>query len=279
MTQVYELEKLAVEVRKRLIEIIVKANGGHIGGALSSVDILVALHCEIMNIDPDNLYNPDRDRFILSKGHSVEGYYSVLEKCGFISEHTLNTYGKYNSILGGHPTNKVPGVEFNTGALGHGLAAGVGMALAAKRDHRTYKTYVLMGDGEHGEGSIMEAAASAGHYNLDNLVGILDRNKLQISGYTDEVCSSGNLAAKYEASNWSVIECDGHDMAELVSVFSTVPCKPGKPTFVIANTIKGKGVSFMENRMEWHHKVPTREQYVNAMLELNKQIEEIEYAK
>lgn len=279
MIQVHELERLAVDVRKRLIEIIVNANGGHIGGALSSVDILVALYCACMNIKSDHTTNPDRDRFILSKGHSVEGYYAVLEKCGFISTETLNTYGKYNSILGGHPTSKVPGVEFNTGALGHGLSAGVGMALAAKFDKKAYKTFVLMGDGEHGEGSIMEATASAGHYKLDNLVAIVDRNKLQISGYTDEVCSTGNLAARYAASGWALVECDGHNMAELVSVFTSIPIVINKPTFVIANTIKGKGVSFMENRKEWHHKVPTREQLRNAMLELNKQYKEIGYAK
>jgi transketolase len=279
MTRVHELEKIAAEVRKRLIGIIVRAGGGHIGGALSSVDILVALHCGVMKTDPQNPQDPDRDRFLLSKGHSVEGYYSVLEKCGFISPEILDSYGKFNSLLGGHPTNKVPGVEFNTGALGHGLSAGAGMALAAKRDKRSYKTFVLMGDGEHGEGSIMEGAAAAGHYKLDNLVAIIDRNKLQISGFTEDVCSPGDIAAKYEASGWAVTECNGHNMEELLSVFSTLPKKTGKPTFVIANTVKGKGVSFMENRKEWHHKVPSKEQFENAILELNKQLEEIAYAK
>jgi transketolase len=269
MSQVNELEKLAVLVRKRLIEIIVSANSGHIGGSLSSVDILVALHFGVLNINPKDRYNPDRDRFILSKGHSVEGYYSVLEKLGFLSQEILNTYGKYNSPIGGHPTNKVPGVEFNTGALGHGLSAGVGMALAAKRDKKSYKTYVLMGDGEHGEGSIMEAVASAGHYKLDNLVAILDQNNLQISGYIEEVCSTCNIAAKYDACGWTVIECDGHSMSELLTVFRSLPKTTNKPTLVIAHTIKGKGISFIEDKKEWHHKVPTQEQYEKAMLELN----------
>lgn len=278
MIEVRELEKIAVEVRKRLIEVIMNANGGHIGGALSSVDILVALHFNAMNINSKNPTDPDRDRFILSKGHSSEGYYSVLEMSGFFSSDLLNTYGKFNSLFGGHPTTKVPGIEFNSGALGHGLSVGVGVALAAKRDKKKYKTFVLMGDGEHGEGSIMEAAASAGHYQLDNLVAILDGNKLQISGPVEDVCSVGDLAAKYEACGWSVIECDGHNMRELQSVFRSIPKFINKPTFVIANTIKGKGVSFMENRKEWHHKVPSKEQFEKAMLELNQQLNEIEYA-
>lgn len=277
MLQTQDLEKIAVEVRVRLIEIIVNAKGGHIGGALSSTDILVALYFKTLNIDPEKPGDPDRDRFILSKGHSSEGYYSVLEKRGFISKEVLNTYGQFNSLVGGHPTNKIPGVEFNTGSLGHGLSAGVGMALAAKRDSKTYKTFVLMGDGEHAEGSIMEAAAAAGHYHLDNLVAIIDRNNLQISGPTEEVMAIDDLAKKYEACGWHVIECDGHDMAELTDIFTNAPKVKGKPTFVLAHTIKGKGVSFMENRKEWHHKVPTIEQFENAKNELYKKLEELNY--
>jgi Transketolase, N-terminal subunit len=277
MLQTQELEKIAVEIRVRLIEIIVNAKGGHIGGALSSTDMLVALYFKVLNIDPEKPGNPDRDRFILSKGHSSEGYYAVLEKRGFISSEVLNTYGQFNSQIGGHPTNKIPGVEFNTGSLGHGLSAGVGMALAAKRDNKTYKTFVLMGDGEHAEGSIMEAAAAAGHYHLDNLVAIIDRNNLQISGPTEEVMAIDDLAKKYEACGWHVIECNGHDMAELTDIFTNAPKVKGKPTFVIAHTIKGKGVSFMENRKEWHHKVPTSEQFEDAKNELFKKLEELNY--
>ena len=189
MTEVKELVRIAVLVRRRTVEVVGKASGGHIGGSLSSVDILVALHFAIMNIDPENPEMKGRDRFIMSKGHSVESYYSTLESRGFITSEMLDTYGQFNSILAGHPTRKVPGIEFNSGALGHGLSVGVGLAIAAKRSGEMYMTWVLMGDGEHGEGSIMEAAASAGHYKLSNLVAIIDRNNLQISGRTEDVCA------------------------------------------------------------------------------------------
>ena len=212
-----ELEQIAFEVRKKLLQNIVKAGGGHTGGSMSSVDILVALYFDVMNIDPDNPDMKGRDRFIMSKGHSVESYHAVLSKRGFFSEEVLDTYGDFNSILAGHPTRKVPGIEVNSGALGHGLSVGVGMALAAKRSGTGYRTFVLMGDGEHGEGSIMEAAAAAGHYHLDNLVAIIDRNGLQISGKTEDVMSIENLEAKYQACGWSVRSCNGHDMDELTS--------------------------------------------------------------
>jgi transketolase len=275
MVQVKELEKRAVEIRKRTVEIIYRASGGHAGGSLSSVDILVALHFGIMNIDPKNPEMKGRDRFIMSKGHSVEGYYSTLEKRGFITSEMLDTYGKFNSLFAGHPTRKVPGIELNSGALGHGLSVGVGLALAAKRSGESYMTYVLMGDGEHGEGSIMEAAASAGHYKLNKLVGIIDRNQLQISGRTEEVCAIDDMEGKYRACGWNVIECKGHDMNELLHVFRSAK-QTEKPTLVIAHTVKGKGVSFMENRADWHHKLPSKEQIVQAFAELDKQMEEIE---
>ena len=182
-----ELERIAIEVRKNVLQNIVRAGGGHTGGSMSSVDILVALYFEVMKIDPRNPDMKGRDRFILSKGHAVESYHAVLAKRGFFSEKVLETYGDFNSILAGHPTRKVPGIEVNSGALGHGLSVGVGMALAAKRSGTACRAFVLMGDGEQGEGSIMEAAAAAGHYALDNLVAIIDRNRLQISGLTEEV--------------------------------------------------------------------------------------------
>lgn len=275
MSEVKELNKKAVLVRKRTVEIIGNASGGHIGGSLSSVDILVALHFDILNIDPKNPEMKGRDRFIMSKGHSVESYYATLESRGFITSEMLNTYGKFNSILAGHPTRKVPGIELNSGALGHGLSVGVGLALAAKRSGESYMTYVLMGDGEHGEGSIMEAAASAGHYKLNNMVGIIDRNQLQISGRTEEVCAIDDLEGKYRSCGWNVVECNGHDMNELLLVFQNVK-KSDKPTFVIAHTVKGKGVSFMENRAGWHHKLPSKEQLEQAFAELDKQMEDIE---
>lgn len=275
MTEAKELVRLAVLVRRRTLEVVGKASGGHIGGSLSSVDILVALHFAIMNIDPENPEMKGRDRFIMSKGHSVESYYSTLECRGFITSEMLDTYGQFNSILAGHPTRKVPGIEFNSGALGHGLSVGVGLAIAAQRSGESYMTWVLMGDGEHGEGSIMEAAASAGHYNLSNLVGIIDRNNLQISGQTEEVCAIDDLEGKYRACGWNVVCCNGHDMNELLHVLKNSKLSE-KPTLVIAHTVKGKGVSFMENRADWHHKVPTKEQLEQAFEELDKQMEDIE---
>ena len=270
-----ELKKITIEVRKQLLQITHDAGGGHTGGSMSSVDILVALYFSVMNIRPEDPDFSDRDRFILSKGHSVEGYYSVLAKRGFFDENILKTYGKYNSILAGHPTIKIPGIELNSGALGHGLSVGVGMALAAKRTNQSYKTYVLMGDGEHGEGSIMEAAAAAGHYNLDNLVAIIDRNMLQISGPTEEVCAIDDLATKYRSCGWSVVECDGNDIVEIRDTLMKAPIEKGKPTFIIAHTIKGKGVSFMENKAVWHHKVPSEMELKDAFEELNMKLEEI----
>lgn len=264
-----ELELIAVEVRKKLLRNILKAGGGHTGGALSSVDILVALYFDIMIIDPDDSGMKERDRFIMSKGHSVESYHAVLSRRGFFSEEVLDTYGDFNSTLAGHPTRKVHGIEVNSGALGHGLSVGVGMALSAKRSGSSWRTFVLMGDGEHGEGSIMEAAAAAGHYHLDNLIAIIDRNGLQISGKTEDVLSIENLEAKYQACGWNVRSCDGNNISELISVLGHVPFGKGKPSVLIAHTVKGKGVSFIENRADWHHKVPSQEQLQQAMEELN----------
>ncbi len=269
-----ELEHIAVEVRKKLLQNIVKAGGGHTGGSMSSVDILVALYFKVLNIDPGNPQWKERDRFIMSKGHSVESYHAILANRGFFSEEVLDSYGDFQSILAGHPTRKVPGIEINSGALGHGLSVGVGMALAAKRSGSSWRTFVLMGDGEHGEGSIMEAAAAAGHYNLDNLVAIIDRNGLQISGKTEEVLSIENLEAKYRACGWSVGTCNGHDMDELISKLNHTPFEKGSPSVLIAHTVKGKGVSFMEDRATWHHKLPSPEQLQQALEELNLMVEE-----
>ncbi len=268
-----ELELIAIEIRKKLLQTIVKAGGGHTGGSLSSVDILVALYFDVMNIDPGNPEMKGRDRFIMSKGHSVESYHAVLSRRGYFSEEVLDSYGDFNSILAGHPTRKVPGIEVNSGALGHGLSVGVGMALAAKRSGTGCRAFVLMGDGEHGEGSIMEAAAAGGHYKLDNLVAIIDRNRLQISGKTEDVMSIENLEAKYQACGWSVRSCNGHDMDELTAVLRKTPFEKGKPSFLIAHTVKGKGVSFMEDKAAWHHKVPSTEEMLQAMEELNFKLE------
>jgi transketolase len=251
---------------------IYKAQTGHIGGSLSATDILVSLYYGVMKIDPQKPKWDERDRFILSKGHSVEAYYAVLSSKGYFPKEELETYGCFQSRLLGHPNVKVPGVEMNTGALGHGLSIAVGMALAGKMDRHDYRVYVLMGDGEQAEGSNWEAAMAAANYNLDNLVGIIDRNRLQISGNTEQVMRLENLADKWSAFGWQVTETDGHNINTLVDTFSSLPHN-GKPHLVIADTIKGKGVSFMENRPEWHHGVLSIEQYNQAMNELNAQTE------
>ena len=199
----------------------------------------------------------------------MEGYYAILAEAGFFSKDILDTYGKFHSILAGHPTRKVPGVELNSGALGHGLSVGVGIAIAAKMDNKPHRVFVLMGDGEQGEGSIMEAANSAGHYKLDNLVAIIDRNFLQISGNTEDVMSLENLKNRWLAYNWHVDEVNGNNISELVNLFDSYPLEKGKPHLVIARTTKGCGVSFMENKAEWHHKVPNSEQLDLAMAELD----------
>jgi len=269
--EVRYLESKAKEIRRTIVEMIYNAKSGHIGGALSSVDILVTLFYKVLRIDPKNPASPDRDRFILSKGHSVEGYYAILADLGFINREELKTYCRFNSRLTGHPTVKVPGVEANTGSLGHGLSIGVGMALAGKMDKRNYRVYVLMGDGEQAEGSVWEAGMSASHYKLDNIIGIIDRNRLQIGGSTESVMSLESLSAKWSAFGWEVKEVDGHSFKELIDVLGNTPLTLNKPTLIIAHTIKGKGISFIENRAEWHHRVPTDEEFIKIMEELTQE--------
>jgi transketolase len=274
-TSTRELRLQAARTRKRLLEIIYRAGAGHTGGSLSSVDILTCLYSGIMNINPANLSDPSRDRFIMSKGHSVESLYCVLNEVGFIDNKILDTYGEYNTILAGHPTRKVPGVEVNSGALGHGLPVGVGMALGARLDSLPFRVFVLMGDGEQGEGSIYEAAMSASHYKLDNLVAIIDRNRLQISGNTEHVMAIDPVRERWQSLGWEVLECDGHAMDQLLETFQSIPRQIGKPHLVIANTVKGKGVSYMENQAKWHHGVPKKEQFEQAIEEINTIINEI----
>ena len=210
----------------------------------------------------------DRDRFILSKGHSVESLWSVLADRGFFPKEELATFSQFGTKLIGHPNNKVPGIEMNTGALGHGLAVSVGIALAAKRDGAGYRAFCLMGDGEQAEGSVWEAAMAGAHYKLDNLIGIIDRNRLQISGSTEEVMGLEPLEAKWEAFGWNVVSIDGNDMQALIDTFESVPFVKGKPTLVMANTVKGKGVSFAENVPHWHHHVPNENELSQALVEL-----------
>lgn len=256
-----------------VIDMVYEAGTGHTGSSLSNTDILTVLFYEVMKNDPVNPNWEERDRYIQSKGHAVESYWAVLADKGYFPKEELKTFSKFNTRLIGHPNNKVPGVEMNTGALGHGLSISVGMALAAKMDHKDYRVFTLMGDGELAEGSVWEAAMAASQYKLDNLVGIVDRNRLQITGSTDDVMSNEPLDKKWESFGWDVIEVDGNDIAELVQVFHSIPKTEGKPTIILANTIKGKGISFAENEAGWHHHVPSQEEYELAMKELSKRLE------
>lgn len=258
-----------------MLQVIYDAGGGHTGGSLSAIDLLLALYMRVMNVSVQLVRDVNRDRFIMSKGHSVEAYYSVLAAAGFISESELHSYGTFGTSLYGHPTIKVPGVEIATGALGHGLAPGVGAALAGKRDGRPYRVFVLMGDGEQAEGSVWEAAMAASNYALSNLIAILDYNKLQISGAVDEVMRTSSLREKWESFGWHVVEIDGHDFDAIIDSFAGIPLDSTKPHLIIAHTVKGKGVSFMENNAEWHHKVPSEEQLSLAHAELRQQMEQI----
>jgi transketolase len=265
---VKDLELKAKQVRKGVLDMVYVSRAGHVGGSMSSIDILATLYYKVLNIDPKKFSDPDRDRFILSKGHIAESLYYILGDKGFFDKEKLKTYSQYGSTLIGHPNNKNNGVEVNTGSLGHGLPVAVGMALAGKRDNKKYRVFTLMGDGEQAEGSVWEGAMAAANYKLDNLIGIVDRNGLQISGTTEEVMALDNLEDKWTSFGWEVVEVDGNNIEELLKVFNNIPAKKGKPTMVIAKTIKGKGISFMENKANWHHGVPTEEQYHQAVKEL-----------
>lgn len=273
---VKELALQAEKNRKRLIDVVYAARAGHIGGDLSCLNMLTALYFEIMNVSPERAKDPDRDRFVLSKGHCVEALYVTLESKGFLDPAVTDTLGKYGSILSGHPTIEVSGIEVNTGALGHGLPIGVGMALAAKMDGKDYRTFVVMGDGEQGEGSIYEAAMAANQYHLDNLVAVIDRNHLQISGNTEDVMSLEDMAARWTAFGWDVLRVNGDNIADIVDCFSKIDYTSGKPHLVISETTKGKGISFMENVASWHHGVPTAVQHAQAVEEITNRIKELE---
>jgi len=271
-----ELRLKSIYYRKNVLKYIKKANAGHTGGSLSCVDILNVLYNRILNISPQTFADPGRDRYIQSKGHSVEALYVVLADKGFFPESELETLCRYGSHYVGHPTRKVNGVEQSTGALGHGLAFSVGVALSAKKDNADYRVYTLLGDGELAEGSNWESMLTAAHYDLDNLTAIIDRNNLQITGRTEDVCNTEPLAEKFKAFGWCVKIIDGHDIAALTDVLHAIPFEAGKPNIVIANTTKGKGISFMENDCTWHHRVPDDEQYRQAQLELDALLGEIE---
>lgn len=271
-----DLKLQAEKSRRRLIEIIYNARAGHTGGDLSILNVMTALYFHILNVDKDNLDNPDRDRFILSKGHCVEALFVILEAKGILKKEIIDTLGQFNSPLAGHPTREVPGIEMCSGALGHGLSIGVCMAIAAKMDNRPYRTFVVMGDGEQGEGSIYEAAMAAAHYKLGNLVAVIDRNRLQISGNTEDVMALDCLVEKWESFGWDVIDVNGDDMEDIVAKLESINYTSDEPHMVIANTTKGKGVSFMENVAKWHHGVPSPEQYEQALAEIDERIKMME---
>ena len=265
-----ELAKVANEVRKGVVTAVHAAKSGHPGGSLSAADIMTYLYFEEMNIDPADPHKADRDRFVLSKGHAAPGLYSVLANRGYFAVEELETLRHIGSRLQGHPNmNDTPGVDMSTGSLGQGISAAVGMALAAKHWGDSYRVYTLLGDGECEEGQVWEAAMFAGNHDLDNLVAIVDHNGLQIDGSIDEVNSAMPLADKFRAFKWHVIElADGNDMAQIAAAFAEAREVTGAPVAIIAETVKGKGVSFMENQVGWHGKAPNDEQFEQAMAEL-----------
>lgn len=256
------LKALSYDLRRTVVDMIIAGKGGHIGGDMSVMDILVELYFEQMNISPENQNDPNRDRFVMSKGHSVEALYAVLAAKGFFpTEKVVAEFSKFGSPFIGHPNNKLPGIEMNSGSLGHGLPVAVGMALAGKKDGRGYRVYTVMGDGELAEGSIWEAAMAAHQFKLDNLCAVVDRNRLQISGSTEDVMAHDSQQERWGAFGWNVITVNGNDYKELKAAFDTAKTVRGRPTVIIAETVKGCGSPIMENKAGWHHKVPTDEEY------------------
>ncbi len=268
--KVARLRALARAIRRRDLQMVYNAKLGHIGGDLSAIDILVTLYFSVLRIDPRRPEDPERDRFILSKGHCAGALYTTLAHAGFFPLDELDTFAQPLSRLNGHPDRKkVPGVETNTGPLGHGLPVAVGCALAAKMDGAAWRTFVLTGDGELQEGSNWEAALSASHYRLDDLTVIVDRNGLQQGDFTERTMHLDPLADKWRAFGWSVREVNGHDFVALLEVFDQLPFDWGRPNCIIAHTHKGQGVSFMRDRPAWHHRVPNAEEYAQALRELD----------
>lgn len=268
---VRELEETAVAIRSSIIDMICTAKAGHPGGSLSATDIVTALYFRIMRIDPQNPTWSDRDRFILSKGHACPVWYASLAERGYFDKAHLKTLRQLGSILQGHPDmHKTPGIDMTVGSLGHGLSVGLGMALSAKLNKKDYQVYVIIGDGETQEGSIWEAAMAAPKWKLDNLTAILDYNHLQNDYSVEEVMPIHPVIEKWRAFNWHVLEIDGHDMTEIVTALEKAKTHQGEPTIIVANTIKGKGVSYMENVCEWHGKAPSQEQAEMALNEIRR---------
>jgi transketolase len=281
-SSVENIEAVAKRTRRHIITMLAAAGSGHPGGSLSAVEILSALYFRILRHDPAAPLWPDRDRFILSKGHAVPVLYAVLAECGYFPEEELMTLRKLGSRLQGHafayfppgteglcaPIQSPPGIEMCAGSLGQGLSYSIGQALAARLDGRGYRVYCLMGDGELDEGQVWEAAMAAAHYALDNLVAIIDRNRIQNDGFVDDIMRTDPLPAKWQSFGWHVIEVDGHNVSQLIDAFEAARTVKGKPTVIIAHTIKGKGVSFMENTAIWHGRAPTPEEAERALAEL-----------
>ena len=263
-------KKISSDIRKKILKMKLLSQGSHIGSAFSCVDILTVLYFKILRIDPKKPKDPDRDRFILSKGHGASAVYATLVERGFASEKILDTYCQDNSELSGHAMkDSVPGVEVSTGSLGHGLPIGLGMALAGKKDKKDYRVFVIISDGECDEGTTWEAALFASHHRLDNLVTILDYNKIQSFGRPSEILNLEPLKEKWTAFGWEVKEVNGHDFGALETVLESIPFNKNKPNLIIAHTTKGKGVSFMEDQLAWHYKSPTQEQYETGIKELD----------
>ena len=266
---VKSLEERAKVIRRHVIRMLAKAGSGHPGSSLSTVDLLVALFYNKSRHNPQQPAWPDRDRFVMSKGHGCPALYAVLAEMGYFGIDKLDTLRQFGSILQGHPCMKTtPGIEISGGSLGQGLSVGLGIALAAKLDKKDYRTYVMLGDGEIEEGQVWEAAMAASHYKTDNLCAIIDQNGLQIDGFIHEIMSSYPIPDKWRGFGWHVIEINGHDYNDILSAYDEAEKIKGRPTVIVAKTIKGKGVSFMENQVDWHGKVPTKEEAERALAEL-----------
>ncbi len=271
-----ELKKHANDVRKGIVTAVHSAKAGHPGGSLSAADMFTFLYFEEMNIDPKNPKKEDRDRFVLSKGHTAPGLYSTLANRGYFPVEDLTTLRKLGSYLQGHPCVHIPGVDMSSGSLGQGISAAVGMALGGKLDNRDYRVYTVLGDGELEEGQVWEASMFAGHRKLDNLCVIVDNNNLQIDGPIDQVCSPYPIDKKFEAFNFHVINIDAHDFDQIRAAFKEARETKGMPTCIVMHSLKGKGVSFMENSVDWHGKAPNDEEYAVAMADLEKIAAELE---
>ena len=267
---VEELREISKKIRYNIVKMVGLAKSGHPGGSLSATDIVVSLYYKIMNHDPKNPNKEDRDRFVLSKGHACPVVYAVLAELGYFDKDELWKLRKTGALLQGHPSIKTPGIEANTGSLGHGISVAVGMALGCRLDKLDNYVYALLGDGECQEGQVWEAAMAASHYKLDNLIAFVDRNRLQIDGNTEDVMSLGDVKEKFKAFGWDVFEIDGHDYIQIIeTVEKAKSMKNGKPKMIVANTIKGKGVSFMENNAGFHGKAPNDEELEKALSELS----------